>query len=268
MPVGSQSDISIHGMSTQMFRSIFVRAQVIYVHIQINVVKMKIWGNLPSMQTSAQQCPQQAESRVHRQPESGIIHLHHNHNLPGLEHRCSCESWYDFPRMVGFSLVDKIWFHFHLFVCVFAVPSLFVGFCLSNMQMCLETFAIVFVVVRLFVLLSGQIYRCIIFYLDNTNGGPETWLNLSEMHHTLHPDHLFCKDNIFFFFIFNYSNYSSSSPTSSMPSQWLGLVNLSSFSGPQALAPDPQLMMFRMMIPDDNQSWSLKHGLGLWLQFH
>ena len=119
------------------------------------------------MQTSAQQCPQQAESRVHRQPESGIIHLHHNHNLPGLEHRCSCESWYDFPRMVGFSLVDKIWFHFHLFVCVFAVPTLFVGFYLYNMQTCLETFAIVFVVVRLFVLLSGQIYRCIIFYLDN-----------------------------------------------------------------------------------------------------
>ena len=53
-----------------------------------------------------------------------------------------------------------------------------------------------------------------------------------------------------------------------MPSQWLGLVNLSSFSGPHALAPDPQLMMFRMMMPDNNWSWSLKHGLGLWLQFH
>ena len=37
------------------------------------------------MQTSAQQCPQQAESRVHRQPESGIIHLHHNHNIIYLD---------------------------------------------------------------------------------------------------------------------------------------------------------------------------------------
>ena len=58
--------------------------------------------------------------------------------------------------MVGFSLVDMIWFHFHLFVCVFAVPSLFVGFYLYNMQICLETFAIVFVVVRLIVLLPGE----------------------------------------------------------------------------------------------------------------
>ena len=71
-----------------------------------------------------------------------------------------------------------------------------------------------------------------------------------------------------FIFHFNYARSLSASPTSSMPSQWLGLVNLSSFSGPQALAPDPQLMMFRMMMPDDNWSWSLKHGLGLWLQFH
>ena len=53
-----------------------------------------------------------------------------------------------------------------------------------------------------------------------------------------------------------------------MPSQWLGLVNLSSFSGPHALAPDPQLMMFRMMMPDNNWFWSLKHGLGVWLKYH
>ena len=37
--------------------------------------------------------------------------------------------------------------------------------------------------------------------------------------------------------------------TSSMPSQWFGFVNFSSFSGPQMLAPEPQLMMLRMMIP-------------------
>ena len=39
--------------------------------------------------------------------------------------------------------------------------------------------------------------------------------------------------------------------TSSMPSQWFGLVNLSSFSGPHALAPEPQLMMFRMIMPEN-----------------
>ena len=84
------------------------------------------------------------------------------------------------------------------------------------------------------------------------------------MHHALHPDHLFLKDDILLLF---FILILSASPTSSMPSQWLGLVNLSSFSGPQALAPDPQLMMFRIMMPDDNWSWFLKQGLGLWLQF-
>ena len=59
----------------------------------------------------------------------------------------------------------------------------------------------------------------------------------------------FLKDDILLLF---FILILSASPTSSMPSQWLGLVNLSSFSGPQALAPDPQLMMFRIMMPDDN----------------
>ena len=61
--------------------------------------------------------------------------------------------------------------------------------------------------------------------------------------------------------------------TSSIPSQWFGLVNLSSFSGPHALAPEPQLMMFRIMMPVTRRGWHQihhqmrkmkKNGVGWW----
>ena len=115
------------------------------------------------------------------------------HNLPALERRCSCESWYDFPEILKYLKITflKYW----------------------------ETSDINHV---------------------NTLSYLFTWtIRIADRR----PD-----------WIWPRWTTPCTPTTSSIPSQWFGFVNLSSFSGPHAFAPEPQLMMFRMIMPGQGQN--------------